>query len=355
MAMERICKIIQGDAPGASTELNYFRFVPNSNRSVTPTDDVKKVFLQAALHADEQPGIMVLHHLLRLLIEADKNNALQAEFVVFPMVNPIGMSGLLLNQHQGRYDYVSGQNFNRHWPNFSEAIASELTDRLTANAKENVDIIRSAMADWLEKQVPFSALQKQRMMVMKEAYNADVVLDLHCDAEALLHIFTSPHSLKVMESLGQWVRADTVLTAEDSGGAPFDETWSFVWTQLAQAFPQHPIPHACHSATIEYRGALDTQDHLNKKDAEYLYGFLQAQGYIGGDRRAKKSEAAMYITSIDAVDIVRVEQSGLLAYQVELGDWVEEGQTIAELILLDGEEAFIQRLPITTQISGLVI
>ena len=59
MSFVRISKTLTGDSPGRSTELNYFR--------IGPEDAVKKVYLQAALHADEQPGIMVLHHLLPLL------------------------------------------------------------------------------------------------------------------------------------------------------------------------------------------------------------------------------------------------------------------------------------------------
>ena len=58
MSVEKVSKTLVGDTPGRSTELNYFR--------IGPQDAARKVYLQAALHADEQPGIMVLHHLLPL-------------------------------------------------------------------------------------------------------------------------------------------------------------------------------------------------------------------------------------------------------------------------------------------------
>ena len=51
MPLTRIHKTIRGDGPGRSTELTYFRIGPESA--------AKKIYLQAALHADEQPGIMV--------------------------------------------------------------------------------------------------------------------------------------------------------------------------------------------------------------------------------------------------------------------------------------------------------
>jgi len=47
MSFEKITRKIVGDSPGKTTELNYFRIGPDNAE--------KKVYLQAALHADEQP------------------------------------------------------------------------------------------------------------------------------------------------------------------------------------------------------------------------------------------------------------------------------------------------------------
>ena len=43
MSFEKITKILVGDTPGRSTELNYFH--------IGPQDATRKVYLQAALHA----------------------------------------------------------------------------------------------------------------------------------------------------------------------------------------------------------------------------------------------------------------------------------------------------------------
>jgi len=56
MSYEKISKTLVGDSPGRSTELHYFR--------IGAEQASHKVYLQAALHADEQPGILVLHPLL---------------------------------------------------------------------------------------------------------------------------------------------------------------------------------------------------------------------------------------------------------------------------------------------------
>ena len=100
----------------------------------------RKVYLQAALHADEQPGIMVLHHLLPLLRAADRAGELNARFVVFPMVNPLGMGDIEFGQHQGRYNRGSGVNHNRDWPVLYDAVGEGLAAKLGDDGDENIRI-----------------------------------------------------------------------------------------------------------------------------------------------------------------------------------------------------------------------
>ena len=45
----------------------------------------------------------------------------------------------------------------------------------------------------------------------------------------------------------------------------------------------------------------------------------------------------------------------MLAYRVELGDEVSKGDCIADLVLLDGDGAFVERLPLLAGTSGRVI
>lgn len=345
--MEKIIRYITGDSPGRTAELVYFKLGAEQAE--------KKVYLQAALHADEQPGILVLHHLLKLLQRAEEQGLLQARFVVFPMVNPLGMGDIGFRQHQGRYDRASGVNFNRSWPDLFKAIQPTIVGQLTDQAATNIQLVRAAVQQWLTKQTPVNALQQQRQFVMQEAFDADYVLDLHCDNEALPHIFSAPQSATVMQDLSDWMGAAATLFAETSGGYSFDEVWSNVWLDLAKTYPDKPIPLACHSATLEYRGQFDTFDTLNKDDAERLYGFLQSQGLIGGELIRARPAATPAGTDLAATEMTRVQQAGLLAYKVQLGDTVKKGDVLADLISLEGDGAFVERMPILAGTDGVII
>ena len=73
------------------------------------------------------------------------------------------------------------------------------------------------------------------------------------------------------------------------------------------------------------------------------------------ERNTHRIEAAPAPLPLSATEMLRVDQAGLLAYRVELGEMVEKGQPVADLIALDGPDAFTKRTPILAGTSGRVI
>ncbi len=346
MAIEHIRKQLTGDSPGKTIELNGYR--------IGPPDAEKKVYLQGAIHTDEQPGIMALVHLLPKLIAADERGDLGARFVLFPMVNPIGMGNIEFGMHQGRYDVVSGVNFNRGWPDLFGAIEDAIHGHLGMDGGENIQTIRRTIRSWLENRPIENLRQQLRQAVMLEAYDADYVLDLHCDDDALLHIFSPPHCNDVMQSLSDHMGGSAILTAEDSGGGSFDEVWSLPYIKASRKYPDLPIPIPVSSCTLELRGQADVFDELGARDANGLYGFFQDQGLINGNK-AVSPEPTPSPTALNAMELLRVDRPGLLAYKVSLGERVSRGDVIADLICLDGPEAFQCRTPFRAGTDGMVI
>jgi predicted deacylase len=346
MSYRKVSRKLVGDTPGRNTELNFFR--------IGPEEAAKKVYLQAALHADEQPGILVLHHLLKLLREADATGELKARFVLFPMVNPLGMGDIEFGQHQGRYNRSTGVNHNRDWPVLYDAVGEGLAEKLGSEAAENVQRVRAALREWVDALPRVTAQDQWRHCVVTEACDADYVFDLHCDDDSLLHIFSIPQLADNMQQLADWTGAAATMLAEDSGGGSFDEVWPAIWLRLAAECADGTLPLPVVSCTLEYRGQGDTFDEMNCQDAHNLYGYFQEQGLIGGAPLGQKGEARVG-TDLRATEYLRAPRAGLLAYRVELGDWVEKGDCIADLIALDGDGAFVDRMPLLAGTSGQVI
>jgi len=337
---------LRGDTPATATELPFYR--------IGPAGAPEKVYLQAALHADEQPGTMLLHHLLPMLRQADEQELLRARFTVIPMANPLGMANLVQRRHLGRGDLNTGINYNRQWPDLFAMIRTQLSGRLGDDERFNVNLVRKAVAQWIDAQQPRSAAEQLRLFLLKEAHDAEFVLDLHCDSDSLLHIFTSPELMPELQDLADWMGATAVLTAADSGGGSFDEVLPLLYRKVAQTNPGKPVPMASATATLEYRGQADSFDHYGEQDALRLFGFFAVRGLIAADP-GPKPDPSSTATPFEATEIVRVDRPGLLAYRVDLGQRVSRGQPIADLIALDGPDAFIGRTPLLAGTDGFVL
>ena len=332
-------------SPGTARHLTVHRFGQEGARP--------KVYLQAALHADETPGLLVQHHLLTLLTEADDRGAIQGEIVLVPYANPIGLAQFTNGDHLGRYEQGGGGNFNRNWPDLYEAAAEAIDGKLGDDPQANVALIRGALLDYLAEQQAGSELLSLRLTLARLAADADVVLDLHCDDQALMHLFLIPAHWPQGAELAADLGCRAVLLADDSGGNSFDETFSTPWTRLAERFPEHPIPPACLSGTVELRGRSDVEDATARKDAQGLFHSLQRWGAVAGDPPPPPA-ARCDATPLDATDTVRSPVGGVVAYAVELGQQADAGDVIAWIVDPTQEPA-AARTPVTTHASGLVL
>lgn len=346
MAFQQHQTSLMGDAPGASTTLYSY--------SAGPADAQTKVHLQAALHADEQPGTMALHHFLPMLRAADASGQLNARFVVFPSVNPLGLANIALRHHIGRYDTATGLNYNRRWPDLYPAIADAIAGKLTTDAAANIAIIRHAVSAFIAAQCPTSAAQHLRLITLASAHDADIVLDLHCDDDSLRHIFTSPELMPGLSDLADWFGSAATLTAQDSGGGSFDEVLPLLYRKAQAANPGVPIPMGSQTATLEYQGQADVFDAIGQTDAQGLFNFFAERGLIAAASGPRPASAPAPVP-FEATEILRVEAPGLLAYHVGLGDRVTKGQPIADLIAMDGPNAFLGRQPILAGTDGFVL
>jgi uncharacterized protein len=202
--------------------------------------------------------MIVVHHLMRLLDAADKLGHILQDIVIIPYANPIGLSQNLLYSHIGRFSLNTGINFNREYPEVTNIVASRLTGKLSQSEPiKNVQVIRDELGAAIRE---FPALKEEVVMkktLFEMAYDADVVLDLHCDSDAVMHMYTHDRLWPALSDLAAEIQSECHLLAPAAGGNPFDEACSCPWADLADKFPAYPIPMACEAVTIELRGESD--------------------------------------------------------------------------------------------------
>jgi len=338
-------KRLRPSSPGTSRHVKILRYgTPGA---------VPKAYLQASLHADELPAMMAAHHLEMLLDEAEARGEIRGEVVLVPVANPIGLAQIIDGSHLGRYDLASGENFNRSFPDLAALAAERLAGRLGPDAAENVRTIRRTLVALLDEYPPVGELASLRRILMREAIDADYVLDLHCDNDALLHLYLGEARWPDGADLSADLGSRATLLAADSGGTPFDETFSNLWVELRRRLGSTaPIPDACLAGTVEFRGQGDVSDALGAEDAAALLRFLQRRGLVTGDPGPLPA-AQCDGTPLSGVDVLRAPVGGLVVYHAALGDHVTAGQVVAEIIDPLAEDPAAVRTPVTTSADGL--
>ena len=320
-----------------------------------------KVVLQASLHADELPGMLVLHHLRGLLQQAEAQGRITGEVVLVPVANPIGLNQTVMHSQLGRFDLASAENFNRHYPPFADWLMEDghsVAPHLGADPAANVAAIRAAMHAALDRHPPVTELDSLRHTLMHLACDADVALDLHCDFEAAMHLYTEPPCADKLLPLAALLGARAVLLAEGSGGRCYDEALSGAWWQLrnqlatthGQAFvDSHPFPQGCASTTVELRGQTDVRHDLAQTDAAALLAYLTLLGAVTGPA-PEVPALPCQPTPLAGTQVLMAPHSGVLTYLKNPGDDIAVGDVVAEVI----HPATGQTSPVVAAVAGVL-
>ncbi|PLP60780.1 succinylglutamate desuccinylase [Mesorhizobium loti] len=314
-----------------------------------------KAYVQASLHADEIPPMLVQHHLLRLLDKAEREGAIRGEIVVVPVANPVGVAQVMHGVLLGRFDFPSGANANRNWPDLSIGLLERVRPLLTDDASVNVSTVRAAMAEILASAQAVNEMASLRLALANLAYDADIVLDLHCDMEALPHLFMHAAHWPAGADLAAEVGSQATMLTDIAGNGTFEHAFAAPWIKLVAALEgSHPLPLGCFAATMEYRGSADVDDSFAVPDAQALFRFLQRRGLIGGSPDAL-SELAAPARLAACCDTLRAPVAGIIAYRKALGSTVKRGEVIAELVDPLADDPEQARQPIVTETDGIVL
>ena len=333
---------LTGASAGTRRELTACRYgSPGTGR---------KVYLQAGLHADEMPGVLVLHHLRTLLDAAEAQGAITGEVLVVPMANPIGLAQWAWQRPLGRHDADGLRNFNRGYPELAKLVGDDLDAALGTDAAANLALIRHRFRQALAQIAPRGEVQDLQVALMQWSCDADYVLDLHCDHVAVMHLYASEARPDDTELLCRATGARLALIANLSGGNAFDEAHSVPWLHLRERFGQRfPIPSGCFSATLEYRGQFDVSDATAARDADGLMGFLSAIGVLAGWDRPLAHPDARHLPLAGAAEIL-APQGGVVTWDVEVGRDVDAGQPLGHVT----DPASRTRLALTAPVTGML-
>jgi predicted deacylase len=315
-------------APGTTRELLSLHY--------GPPDRGRKAAIQASLHADEVPGLLVAHHLRRRLAQLEAEGALRGEIVLVPFANPVGLAQRVLQSVEGRFDLVSGENFNRRYADLAPRACDLLLPQLAGATAPSLAMVRAALRQASAELPATTELESLRRTLLTLAIDAEVVLDLHCDNEAVLHLYTTPELWPDVEPLARLVGARAVLVADGSGDDPFDEACSLVWSRIATELTRRlgrpvALPPACAAITVELRGEADVRHELAANDAERILEYLACRGFVDHPPEALPPLLCEPTPLAGSIPL-EAPHGGVLVWLAEPGAVMRRGQPLVEVV-----------------------
>jgi predicted deacylase len=296
----------------------------------------KKIYIQASLHAEELPGMLAAYHLRPILEAMDAAGEIQGEIVLVPVANPIGLAQRLDHKPMGRFELDTAENFNRHYPDLATALLPGILEDLGSDAQVNVKAVRLAIGIYLKQWAPQTELQSLRKTLLTLAHDSDIVLDLHCDCEGVVHFYCEEACWPTLEPIARFIGSRAILLVKDSGGGPIDECLSGVWWRLAEAIAKagltHPLPQGCCTTTIELRGELNVEHVYGIQDAQAIAFYLKHIGVLKSPNPPAPPPLQCNPTPLAGSETLLAASAGIVVYAVRVGQTLRAGELVAEVI-----------------------
>lgn len=305
-----------------------------------------KIFLHAGLHADEPAGMVILHHLIRLLRERDDEP--NGEIVIVPCANPIGLSQRLQGYHAARSDLGLGGNFNRNFPDVSPFVRKRLIAIRDEGGTVDDSSIELALRDSIAALTPKTELENLKQLLLKLAIDADYVLDLHTDDEGVVYTFVSDADHPAADLLSQHV-GSAVTIASWSDDVTFLAGCYRPWHAAFEQATAVPIARRL-GATLEYRGTRDVSDPIALADARGLIGFMEAVGILAPSEHNLTATKTLN-TTLECIDYIQANTPGIILFSKAPGDTVAIGEVVAQIL----DPTTGDRRSLVARSSGIVI
>lgn len=297
--------IISGDTTGIEWRLPVLRFKGNDPKA-------PKTYIQAALHAGELPGTVLLHFLCERLRQAESEGRIAGDITVVPQANPIGAAQSHFGELQGRFDLGSRTNFNRDFPLISVADRASLIEDLN----------------------DYPATDRLKRQLLHMALGADLVLDLHCDDESLQYAYIDEAFWPEAADLAAALDMEAVLLSDGESSA-FEEAVGFAWKYEVPGERQSRLSGKL-SVTVELRGKRDVDPALARKDAEGLWRFLAARRIVN-DETVLAATFSGPAVPLDNIEMVRAPEGGAVLFHRNIGERVGEGDLLVTILTRPGQ------------------
>ncbi|MCF6438540.1 M14 family metallopeptidase [Pseudoalteromonas luteoviolacea] len=291
------------------------------------------VYIQANMHGAEVQGNAVIYALLEKL----KTARLSGSITLVPYANPIGCNQKSGEFTLGRFDPITGENWNRMYHDHTHLV-EEFAIRHTASSEQE---IRSEFKKLLIEKTdellnqPFHTMKTGKRIAVnlqRLAHEADFVLDLHTGPISSKHLYCPEYA---QTSANHFNIPHTLLIPNEFDGA-MDEACFCPWWTLSETLKKHgkQFDVSNEAFTVE----LGSQEHIDlseaQLDADSILSYLSHKEVIleGGYQPSSIKRYACYLKDYKAF---YAPMGGMVEYVAPLGGHIKAGETLVNILRMD--------------------
>lgn len=338
--------VIIDETNQAKYELNIFELFPTNLKENAPT-----VYIQANVHGAELQGNMAILKLLNLL----EDQEVHAKITFVPNANPYATSVKMGTYTYGRFNPITGDNWNRMYLNFFDQ--KEGQGRITDAEMESLNspaefkkLIKSKIVEYRNFHKDYGIDENKNLFITLQelASDADIVLDLHTAGVGCRYLY-GPDYLK--EKMADLNFPYNLVIPPEFGGA-MDEATFYPWVRFHQTKKSE---NTFESYTLELGSEEIVDAKAAQVDAINIYNFLIERGVVSDTKIQTHYNEKTFCNLKDYKSFFS-PAAGFIEYHKAPGTKFKKGEKIMSLYhfdKLDRPDEVIT--PIIATTDGIVI
>lgn len=316
-------------ASGAQLTVPVYRFAKNVHSDAYHPS----VYIQANMHGAEVQGNAVIYQLLELLNSLPR----YADITLVPYANPVGCNHKNGEYTLGRFDPITGVNWNRMYHNNPEVMDRVLASHEDSDEATIAQVFKRALLEDIDDQLDhniFGLTTGQRIayQLQKMAHQADIVLDLHTGPISSKHLYCPEYA---QDSAHYFNIEHTLLIPNVFDGA-LDEATFCPWWHLTDALKARgrEVNFKKESFTVELGSQEQIDLDVALTDAKSILCYLQHKHVIG-DEGYTPDMMTRYACYLKDYKAFYSPMGGMVDYLAEFGKPLKAGEPLARILRMD--------------------
>jgi predicted deacylase len=317
----------------SGAELTVPVYVFNTENNSSPS-----VYIQANMHGAEVQGNAVIFQLLELLQHCN----LQGNITLVPYANPVGCNHKNGEYTLGRFDPITGENWNRMYHFDQSVIAPFAQQNLDVSEAEIADKFQQLLINEIDQRLEHNIWgittgQRIAYQLQRLAHQADIVLDLHTGPISSKHLYCPEYA---KSSAGYFDIEHTIFIQNGFDGAMDEATFCPWWSlqeayqNLGRHFTMGEGAFKKESFTVELGSQEQIDLDVAKQDALGILSYLHSQGVID-NKQYQPQKMTRYACYLKDYKALYSPMGGMVDYLGEFGKPLAAGEPLARILRMD--------------------